>query len=111
MWLELYGAPSPFKFVVRNYLERKFPEKWIGSGAPHYWPARSPYLLSLDFFMGIENIVFITPPTTPDDMKVRTRNAFQTFTPNMLENGRNSFKKIYQMPLFNLSLNFVYLSI
>jgi hypothetical protein len=43
------GAPPHFHMEVTDFLNRKFPEKWIGIGGPITWPPRSPDLTSLDF--------------------------------------------------------------
>lgn len=93
MWIQLDGAPAHYSVIVRNYLNRKFPEKWIGRGGFAEWPPRSPDLTPMDFFKWgyIKNIVYSSPPTTADDMKLRIKNAFSLITPNMLHNVRRSF--------------------
>lgn len=95
MWLQLDGAPPHFSTNVRNYLDREFPNKWIGRGGPHVFPPRSPDLTSMDFFFWgyIKNLVYNTPPTTADDMKIRIEHAFATVTPDILRNVRRSFEK------------------
>ena len=47
------GAPAHFSRAVREYLNGRFREKWIGRGGPIQWPARSPDLNPLDFFFGV----------------------------------------------------------
>jgi hypothetical protein len=44
------GAPPHFHNEVTDFLNRKFPEKWIDRGRPIIWPPRSPDLTALDFF-------------------------------------------------------------
>lgn len=94
MWLQLDGAPAHFEVNVRNELDRQYPNRWIGRGGPHNWPARSPDLTSPDFFLWgyIKNIVYDTPPTTPDDMRERIRNAFRSITPYILRRVNQSFQ-------------------
>jgi hypothetical protein len=29
---------------VREILDNQYPQRWIGRGGPHHWPARSPDL-------------------------------------------------------------------
>ena len=36
------GAPPHFSCEVRNFLNCRFPGKWIGHGGLHNWPARCP---------------------------------------------------------------------
>ena len=95
MWIQLDGAPAHFSTGVRTYLNRKFPNKWIGRGGSIDWPPRSPGLTPMDYFLWgyVKNLVFNTPPTTPENMQERIRNAFHTITPNMLFNVRRSFEK------------------
>lgn len=93
MWLQLDGAPAHFKFSVRQFLNMCFPNKWIGRGGPKNWPARSPDLTCLDFFLWgyLKNEVYDTPPTTLENTKERIRAAFRRVTPQMLLNVKQSF--------------------
>ena len=45
------GAPAHFDVRARTYLNRTYPGKWIGRIGPQAWPARSPDLTPLDFFL------------------------------------------------------------
>lgn len=51
IWLQQDGAPPHNAEIVRNYLNRTFGERWIGTNAVVRWPARSPDLTPLDFFL------------------------------------------------------------
>ena len=53
MWFQLDGAPAHFSVGVRNILDEKFPNRWIGRHGPVAWPHRSPDLSKLDYPMGI----------------------------------------------------------
>ena len=48
MYFQHDGAP-PHSREVRNFLNYRFPGRWIGRGGPHNWPARSPDLSPLDY--------------------------------------------------------------
>lgn len=50
MWLQLDGAPPHFARAVREYLNANH-EPWIGRGGIIAWPARSPDLTPLDYFL------------------------------------------------------------
>lgn len=95
MWLQLDGAPAHFKRSVRNYLNRKFPNRWIGRDGPCNWPPRSPDLTCMDFFLWgyVKEITYNIQPTTAEDMQIRIRNAFNSITPNMLRNVRRAFEE------------------
>ena len=43
-------APAHIVADVRHFLDATYPQRWIRSGRPVTWPARSPDLNLLDFF-------------------------------------------------------------
>lgn len=45
------GCPAHSTHLITNFLNRHFPGKWIGRYGPVHWPARSPDLTPLDFFL------------------------------------------------------------
>ena len=45
------GAPAHFSHRTRQILDARFPEKWIGCDGLITWPARSPDLNVLDYFV------------------------------------------------------------
>ena len=49
MYFQHDGAPAHFSRAVRDHLNQYFPERWIGRGSPHQWPARSPDLTPIDY--------------------------------------------------------------
>jgi len=49
MYYQHDGTPSPFSQVVRNYLNFKFPNRWIGRGGAQNWPPQSPDMNPLDY--------------------------------------------------------------
>ncbi|KAJ4444586.1 hypothetical protein ANN_06382 [Periplaneta americana] len=73
----LPGAPSHFAYTVRDHLCATFPERWIGRGGPVSWPARSPDLTALDFFLWSygKSLVYETPIDTEEDLRARILGA------------------------------------
>lgn len=51
MWFLHDGAPPHISVEVRRHLNQTFPDRWIGRYAPVQWPARSPDLNPLDFYL------------------------------------------------------------
>ena len=45
------GAPPHFAADVRRFLDKTFPGRWIGRGAPIRWAPRLSDLTPLDFFL------------------------------------------------------------
>ena len=70
IWIQHDGAPPRFSVDVHNHLNAAFPVHWIGRGGPIPWPARSPDLNPLDYFLRryVKSLVFETPVET--DMKL-----------------------------------------
>jgi transposase len=71
------GAPPHYSVAVRNWLNEKFPDRWIGRRGPIEWPARSPDLSPPDFFLWgyLKNIVYKDRPTTLDVLRERITQA------------------------------------
>ena len=45
------GVPAHFSRRVRELLNERFPDRWMGQGGPITWPVRSPDLNVLDYFV------------------------------------------------------------
>lgn len=77
LWFQHDGCPAHFSQGVRNFLDQTYPNRWIGRGSLFPWPARSPDLTVLDFYLWgrLKDIVFQTRPTTPENMVERIQNA------------------------------------
>lgn len=73
------GCPAHFSTIVREYLDVTFPARWIGRGSLFPWPARSPDLTCLDFYLWgrLKDIVFQNRPTTRENMINRIRSAIR----------------------------------
>lgn len=97
MWFQQDGAPPHFAVNVKEWLNQQFPGRWIGRGSAINWPARSPDLTPLDFFLWgyVKEIVYKEVPTTKDNMKMRIRNAFASITPAMLRQMFGTARKTF----------------
>lgn len=51
IYLQQDGAPAHNSRVLQHWLEQHFPKRWIGTIAPILWPAQSPDLSVLDYFL------------------------------------------------------------
>ena len=81
------GAPPHYLTEVRDYLNDRFPNQWIGRSAPIAWPPRSQDLTPLDFFLWgfIKDMVYVPPlPATLPDLRARIYAAVEQVTPEML---------------------------
>lgn len=93
MWFQQDGAPPHYFRQVRDYLNTWLPNRWIGRGSQVAWPARSPDLTPLDFFLWgyVKDNVYKILPTTRDDMKDRIRRSFNNIREEVLINVQQSF--------------------
>ena len=71
------GASAHYAAVVRNWLDEKFPNRWIGRRGPIEWPARSPDLSPPDFFLWgyLKDIVYRDRPATIQQLRDRITQA------------------------------------
>jgi hypothetical protein len=80
-------------------LDQQYPQRWIGRGGPHHWPARSPHLTPLDFFLWghVKNIVYREPINTEAELRDRLQEAFQVISPDMMNNSHTSLVRGAQL--------------
>ncbi|CAK9817899.1 hypothetical protein ANTQUA_LOCUS9592 [Anthophora quadrimaculata] len=51
MWYQHDGCPAHYARQLWQVLSRMFPNRWIGRGSNIGWPARSPDLTPMDYFL------------------------------------------------------------
>lgn len=80
------GAPAHFALNVRGFLNVNYPNKWIGRGGPLRWPARSPDMNPLDYFLWghIKQIVYKGDVQNRDLTWNLIRDAFISIPSEML---------------------------
>jgi transposase len=85
LYFQQDGAPSHYSLVVREWLDQKFPDHWIGRRGPIEWPARSPDLTPPDFFLWgyLKNIVYMDKPSTLAELRSRIEQACAELQPSM----------------------------
>jgi hypothetical protein len=71
------GAPPHFLRIVRQHLTQTYGEQWIGRGSPVSWPARSPDLNPLDFWLWghLKALVYSAPINGLEVLQERVENA------------------------------------
>lgn len=91
MWLQHDGAPPHFARQVRSHLNERFPNRWIGRGGAIAWPARSPDLNPIDFFLWgyFKEIVYHTENNTEAEVREKIRAAIQ-----QIKNNRRAFRML-----------------
>lgn len=87
MYFQQDGAPPHNAGFVENYLNAKFDNRVISTNGTIRWPARSPDLTPLDFFLWgyLKDKVYSTPSATLEELQNKILNAFESITPVMLQ--------------------------
>ena len=70
MYFQHDGAPPHSSREVRNFLNSRFPGRWIGRSGPHNWPARSPDLIPLGYCVWgwMKELVYSVTVVTRDEL-------------------------------------------
>ena len=97
------GSPVHWGLRVRETLNRTFQHRWIGRSGPIPWPARSPDVTPLDFFLWgyVKDQVFKTPVFEINELKQRIRDTVMRVNLNMLRNTWREFRSRLQFLIEN----------
>lgn len=92
VWFQHNGAPAHWSAQVRQTLDAMFPDQWVGRGSDIAWPARSPDLTPMDFFLWgyIKAKVCYTRPTSKADLMSRITVALGNIPPTTFKNVQQS---------------------
>lgn len=92
-WFQQDGAGPHYGKNVRLFLNVQFPQRWIGRGGKIEWPARSPDLSPLDYFLWghLKSRIYQTQPNTLDDLRHRILDEIQIIEPNVIRNAVAEF--------------------
>jgi len=73
------GAPAHNSQIVRPFIIETFEDRWIGTHAPNRWPARSPDLSVLDFFVWsfLKNKIYLNVVHNLQELQDATVQAFE----------------------------------
>ena len=93
MWFMHDGAPAHFLRIVHQHLTRTFENRWIGRGGPIPWPARSPDLNPLDFWLWgyMKQLVYATPINNVQTLQHRVFHTAQH-----IQNQPGQFQRVHE---------------
>lgn len=86
MWYQHDGCPAHFRITVRQWLDQNFPNRWIGRGGPIPWPARSPDLTPMDYYVWghMKSLVYdVAPVPDIDELRRRIISAAEEIKNNL----------------------------
>ncbi|GBM10429.1 hypothetical protein AVEN_263344-1 [Araneus ventricosus] len=113
MWFQHDGAPAHYNIDVRLHLNARYGQQWIGRGGPVFWPARSPNLTCLDYFLWwyVKSLVYETPVKSAEDLVARiAADAGEVRdTPGIFANVRSSMRRSCEACITARGRNFEYL--
>ena len=71
IWFQQDGAAAHCGREVRAYLDTPFPHRWIGRRGEIEWPAKSPDLTPLHYFLWgyLKGKVYSTQPQSLDELQ------------------------------------------
>ena len=97
------GAPPHYHRDVRAYLDAVFPDTWIGRRGPTEYPARSPDLTPMDFFLWgyLKDNVYGNKPRTIDALKLEIERQCRDIPNDMFRDVCESLGARYQRCLDN----------
>lgn len=89
------GAPSHNAGIISQFLNEQFGNCWFGNRGPIHWPARSPDLTPLDFFLWgrIKDLTYQQRPNSREALEAALRHAFNLISPVELINAVNNVRK------------------
>lgn len=95
LWFQQDGAPPHNTRAVREFLNREFPGRWIGNRGVIEWPARSPDLSPLDFFLWgtIKNKVYRHPHNNVDELRASILGAFNSLRQRDIQRAINNINR------------------
>jgi hypothetical protein len=97
MWFMHDGAPPHFISTVTQHLNQTFGKQWIRHGGPVNWPARSPDLNPLDFWLWghLKTLVYSALFSDLEVLQQRVKNACQEILvkPGIFDRVRTSVRR------------------
>ncbi|XP_025422960.1 uncharacterized protein LOC112692505 [Sipha flava] len=87
MFFQHNGALAHNAITVRRYLNQIFSNRWIGTNGVVPWPARSPDLTPLDFFLWeyLKTVVYADSPVNLQDLKNKIQVACDILSENQIK--------------------------
>lgn len=90
------GAGPHYLREVRQHLNDHYPNRWIGRNGPVSWPARSPDLTPVDYFLWghLKQKVYATDVTTREELRERIEQECTELknNPHMIRNAINNLE-------------------
>lgn len=95
------GAPPHTYGQVSYHLNQIFPNRWMGTYGLIRWPARSPDLNPMDFFVWgyVKGLIYVQDVTDRDVVLGLIQGAFESINPAIIRAATFSVEKRIQFCL------------
>jgi hypothetical protein len=99
LWYQQDGAPPHWGRAVREFLDQQFGEQWIGRSGPIQWPARSPDLTPLDYWMWgyLKNMVYQNQASSLVELKALITQHVTAIQADMRRRAITAFRNRLKM--------------
>ena len=76
-------APPYNAEIISNFLAANFDNNWIANRGPTLWPARSPDLTPMDFYLWgrLKDLIFKLPMNSRQELEAAVVQGFASLTP------------------------------
>ena len=103
LWFMQDGAPAHIGRNVRAWMQRNFEEREIGRYGDAHWPARSPDLTPMDFFVWgwVKDQVYRQPVNNLQELKARITRTMHDMPLDFASHSLLSFKSRLQSCIDN----------
>ena len=103
LWFMQDGAPVHIGRNVRAWMQQNFEEREIGRYGSIHWPARSPDLTPMDFFVWgwVKDQVYRQPVNSLNQLKARITQTMHEMPLDFARNSLLSFKRRLQTCIDN----------
>lgn len=111
LWWQQDGAPPHNGRRVRNLLNELFPNKWMGNQGPVRWPARSPDLNPLDYFLWgfLQNRLYKNTPENIDVLRQSLIREIRAIPARTIQRAIHKIQRLSQKCIQAGGLQFEYL--
>lgn len=95
LWFQQDGCPAHNTRTVREFLTETFGQRVISNNGPIPWPARSPDLTPLDFYLWgfVKNEIYeFDPPENREVLEARVLDSLNGINRNTLRRVTNSVR-------------------
>lgn len=95
LWMQQDGAPPHNTIPVREFLNQHFRNQWIGNRGVVEWPARSPDLSPLDYFLWgcLKDKIYKTNIENVEELRRRIMTAFGSIRRRDIQRAVNNIRK------------------